>query len=108
MEHDSILNLRGQLPASSAANAEMPAASTFLSVLYYSGLILVLPIAAFFTTKSVVLETFLGYDSDVTCNVISAVVAVVVLHVALGVFIYKAYFEGASSTAKKSLVGKQE
>ena len=80
--------------------------AVFSSVLYYCCLILVLPILAFFVTKMVILEKVLSYASDsVMSNVISAGVSVIILHVALGLFIYKAYFDSAPA---KSRLGKQE
>lgn len=64
---DSILNLRGQLPASGSGDNEgftlgvnaMDVGQTFSSVLYYCSLILVTPIVAFFVTKVLVLEALL-------------------------------------------------
>ncbi len=81
---------------------------TFSTVLGYCVLILVMPILSFFVSKSFVLERVLGMsdpDSAIWVNVVSAIVAVLVLHGALGIFIYKAYFEGAPAKAK---IGKQE
>jgi len=74
----------------------------FTTVLFYSVLILLLPIGSFFSTKLLVFEWFLGQESSVMSNITSAVVAVVVLHLALGLFIYKAYFDGGGKKAIKS------
>ena len=84
------------------------------TVLFYSVLILVLPIGSFFATKSLLFEWFLGQvcldliisllayawfffakralslqTATIGTNIVSAVVAVIVLHLALGLFIYK-------------------
>lgn len=62
----------------------------FRSVLYYSVAILALPISTFFTTKVIIFDRLFGSD-EVTGNVYSAICAVIMLHIALGLFIYKAY-----------------
>jgi len=64
--------------------------------------VLFAPLAAFAASKYLL---FRGEDSDsVAANVTSAAAAVVVLHVALGVFIYRAYFQEPG----KAKVAKQE
>ena len=116
---DSILNLRGQTPASPTSDYDLSerigAASgsaddgreTFNTVLKYSSIILLGPIATFFLVKFVGPQRALGFSGDaVTTNVVSALAAVVVLHVGLGLFIYKAYFE--TPTPPKVKIGKQE
>ena len=111
---DPMLNLSGQRPPKEDSASSLlsdlgqgsPAGEVFGSVLYYCSLILFLPLLAFLVTKTVVLEAVLGQDADaVSTNVTSAVVAVVVLHLALGLFIYKAYFQ---QEAPKARIGKQE
>ncbi len=106
---DSVLNLVGQPPAQQNNLDQQDSAAAgevFGSVLYYCSLILFLPLVAFFVTRTVVLESVLGVEADsVSSNVSAAVVAVVVLHLALGLFIYRAYF---TSTAPKARIGKQE
>ncbi|XP_004522032.1 vacuolar ATPase assembly integral membrane protein VMA21 homolog [Ceratitis capitata] len=77
--------------------------STFKVVFFYCSLIVFLPVATFFLLKSTVLERFFTM-SEVTTNIYSAVGAVVALHLALGLYIYRAYFGGAlqaSDTYKK-------
>ena len=74
----------------------------FTTVLFYSVLILLLPIASFFTSKFLFFEWFLGQQATTGTNIVSAVVAVIVLHLALGMFIYKAYFSGSSRKEIKS------
>lgn len=119
---DSILNLRGQTPgsppsdydlserigaASGSADAVNDGRETFNTVLKYSSLILLGPIATFFIVKFLGPQRALGFSGDaVTTNVLSALAAVVVLHVGLGLFIYKAYFE--TPTPPKVKIGKQE
>lgn len=57
----------------------------------------------FFITKIVIFNTILNVNT-VTSNVMSAVAAVLALHLALGLFIYRAYFEAD----KKKHVTKQD
>ena len=101
---EPMLNLRGQMPGKDATDLS-GSGEVFSSVLWYSSLILILPIFTFFVTKIVVLEMLMGMATGVFTNVVSAAVAVLVLHVGLGLFIYKAYFEGSPA---KSRLGKQE
>ena len=94
--------------------------AVFKTVLFYSVLILLLPIGSFFVTKSLIFEGLLAQvskcenilnvmpficilrmyhvkmhrsiifqESTIGTNIVSAVVAVIVLHLALGLFIYK-------------------
>ena len=100
---NSILNLKGQTQQT-GSTIEVIGGRTFSSILGYCSLIIVAPIFSFFLTKLVVLETVLGWPNSVATNVASAAVAVIVLHLGLGVFIYTAYFE----TEKKVKIGKQE
>ena len=87
--------------------------AVFKTVLFYSVLILLLPIGCFFTTKSIIFETILGQvslfsvksfymivcqESTIGTNIVSAVVAVIVLHLALGLFIYKVCQSGIFSS----------
>eukprot|EP00090_Calanus_glacialis_P026461 TRINITY_DN41671_c0_g1_i1.p1 TRINITY_DN41671_c0_g1~~TRINITY_DN41671_c0_g1_i1.p1 ORF type:complete len:112 (+),score=30.96 TRINITY_DN41671_c0_g1_i1:46-336(+) len=74
--------------------------AVFKTVLFYSVLILLLPIASFFGSKYVFFEGFLGQEATIGTNIVSAVVAVIVLHLALGLFIYKAYFDGGRKDIK--------
>ena len=77
----------------------------FKSILGYCVLILGGPILAFAVTKVFVLGVVLGMDTEtIRANVTSAVVAVIVLHLALGLFISKAYF-GADVKKK---IGKHD
>ncbi|XP_067647857.1 vacuolar ATPase assembly integral membrane protein VMA21 homolog [Eurosta solidaginis] len=71
--------------------------STFKVVFFYCSLIVFLPVATFFLLKAIVLDRFFTM-SEVTANIYSAVGAVVALHVALGLYIYRAYFSGDGHT----------
>ncbi|XP_055625267.1 vacuolar ATPase assembly integral membrane protein VMA21 homolog [Toxorhynchites rutilus septentrionalis] len=68
----------------------------FRVVFFYCLLIIILPIITFFSTKSIVFDGYLQL-SDVSSNIYSAISAVIVLHIALGLYIYRAYFDGPSS-----------
>lgn len=63
--------------------------SVFGVVLYYSLFIIVSPVVAFFSSKYA-FENILGLTT-VTANISAALCAVVMLHVALGMYIFKAY-----------------
>jgi len=77
----------------------------FKSVLFYCLMILGAPVLSFFVTRFYVLGGVLGWDpSAVSTEVTSAVVAVVVLHIALGFFIVRAYFSGD----EKTKIGKSD
>ncbi|XP_026478312.1 vacuolar ATPase assembly integral membrane protein VMA21 homolog [Ctenocephalides felis] len=75
----------------------------FRTVLFYCITIIVMPVTTFFITKSVLFDGILNTNT-VTSNVLSAVAAVIVLHFALGLFIYRAYFE----VEKKKPTSKQD
>ncbi|KAF7268074.1 hypothetical protein GWI33_018737 [Rhynchophorus ferrugineus] len=69
-----------------------PQLSTFSTILAYSIFIIASPIATFFVTKFFFFEGLLGVSST-GANIWSAVMAVVMLHIAMGLYIYRAYFE---------------
>lgn len=71
---------------------ELPDFQVFQTVIKYCLIIIVVPVLSFFTAKSVLFDGILRLE-NVTSSVYSAVVAVVVLHVTLGLYIYKAYNE---------------
>uniref|UniRef100_A0AAG5DF73 Vacuolar ATPase assembly integral membrane protein VMA21 homolog n=1 Tax=Anopheles atroparvus TaxID=41427 RepID=A0AAG5DF73_ANOAO len=64
---------------------------TFKTVFFYSILIIVVPVLTFFGSKQWLFDGLLQLP-NVSSNIYSAVSAVVALHVALFLFIYKAYF----------------
>jgi len=88
MKMDGDMDLRSRMMRSVDTDA-----SVFRNVLFYCSLILLLPLLAFFGTKSLVFEIMLGQQSTIGTNIVAAVVAVITLHLALGLFIYKAYFD---------------
>ncbi|CAH0560314.1 unnamed protein product [Brassicogethes aeneus] len=66
--------------------------TTFKTILAYSVFILLAPITSFFVSKYLFFEGILGLN-NLPSNVWSAVISIVVLHIALGMYIYRAYFE---------------
>ncbi|XP_022212930.1 vacuolar ATPase assembly integral membrane protein VMA21 homolog [Drosophila obscura] len=74
--------------------------SSFKTVLFYCMLIVFLPVITFFLMKGVVLDGFFKM-SEMKVNIFSAVGAVVALHIALGLYIYRAYFGATGSKASK-------
>ncbi|CAL7936429.1 unnamed protein product [Xylocopa violacea] len=79
---------------------ELPELQVFKTVLFHSIVIIILPVLSFFTSKIFIFDGLLGLN-QVPSNVYSAGVAVLVLHVALGAFIYRAYFDDQSKTQVK-------
>ncbi|XP_066145165.1 vacuolar ATPase assembly integral membrane protein VMA21 homolog [Euwallacea fornicatus] len=78
---------------------EQPQFAVFKTVLAYSIFILASPVLTFFFTKFVFFEGILGISST-SSNVWSAVLAVTMLHIALGMYIYRAYSESDKTKAK--------
>ncbi|XKL65316.1 hypothetical protein PGB90_008736 [Kerria lacca] len=78
---------------------DMPEYIAFKSTLLYSASILILPILSFFLSKIIVFDGIFSHNL-VTSNICSAACSVLVLHIALGIFIYKAY-AGNEKTTKK-------
>lgn len=54
-----------------------------------------MPIITFFASKYFVFDTILSLTS-VQSNIYAAVAAVITLHAALGLFLYRAYFDTSS------------
>jgi len=78
----------------------------FRAVLYHCALVLGGPIVAFFGTKTLLLGPIFQWDSEgTTTDVVSAIVAVVVLHIALGFYIAHAYF---TESDPKHQIGKRD
>lgn len=73
--------------------------SSFKVVLFYCSLIVFLPVVTFFCLKAAVLDRFFNL-TDLRSNIYSALGAVIALHLALGLYIYRAYFGGASKENK--------
>lgn len=99
MANQPMGDLRSKLMDS---NTEQSDWVVFKTVLFYSVLILLLPLSSFFATKSILFEWALGQQATIGTNIVAAVVAVIVLHLALGLFIYKAYFDGGQQKTVKS------
>ncbi|XP_050298829.1 vacuolar ATPase assembly integral membrane protein VMA21 homolog [Anthonomus grandis grandis] len=78
---------------------EQPQFTVFKTVLAYSVFILASPVLTFFFTKFIFFEGLLGVSSTAS-NVWSAVLAIVVLHIALGMYILRAYSEADRTKAK--------
>ena len=64
----------------------------FSTVLYYVLLILVVPVTAFFASKSVLFELVLRLEPS-TATIYSAIVAVIAVHITLGVYVARAFRE---------------
>ncbi|OXU21903.1 hypothetical protein TSAR_002414 [Trichomalopsis sarcophagae] len=73
----------------------------FKTVLMHCIVIIAFPVISFFVSKIFIFDGILGL-STVTSNVYAAGVAVLVLHLALAAFIYRAYFDTPSKTPAKS------
>ncbi|XP_028041046.1 vacuolar ATPase assembly integral membrane protein VMA21 homolog [Bombyx mandarina] len=71
---------------------ELPDFQVFRTVIKYCMVIIIVPVLSFFVAKSILFDGVLRLD-PINSSVYSAVVAVVVLHVALGLYIFKAYSE---------------
>ncbi|XP_073965993.1 vacuolar ATPase assembly integral membrane protein VMA21 homolog [Choristoneura fumiferana] len=78
---------------------ELPDFQVFRTVIKYCLIIIIVPIISFFTSKIVLFDGLLRLDVT-TSSVYSAVVAVLVLHVTLGLYIYKAYGEAEVAPSK--------
>ncbi|XP_066589119.1 vacuolar ATPase assembly integral membrane protein VMA21 homolog [Prorops nasuta] len=72
----------------------------FKTVLAHSIVIIALPVLSFFCSKLFIFDSLLGTNS-VSSNVYSAGLAILVLHVALGAFIYRAYFDDQTKMQTK-------
>ncbi|CAG9762567.1 unnamed protein product [Ceutorhynchus assimilis] len=81
---------------------EQPQLSVFKTVLSYSLFILVSPVLTFFVFKFIFFEGIVGTNST-SSNVWSAVFAIIVLHIALGMYIMRAYSEADKPTRTKPI-----
>ncbi|KAJ0179426.1 hypothetical protein K1T71_005138 [Dendrolimus kikuchii] len=75
---------------------ELPDFQVFQTVIKYCLIIIIVPIFCFFSVKSFIFDGLLNLH-PMNSSVYSAVVAVIVLHVTLGLYIYKAYNESEKS-----------
>lgn len=78
---------------------DRPDLEVLTTVFIYCIAIIVCPVATFFGSKILIFEGVLGLN-NVVVNVYSAVAAVLVLHIALGFFIYRAYTDPSQTTHK--------
>lgn len=69
-------------------------ASTLKTLLFFTALMITVPIGLYFTTKSYVFEGALGM-SNRDSYFYAAIVAVVAVHVVLALFVYVAWNEGS-------------
>ncbi|XP_048480947.1 vacuolar ATPase assembly integral membrane protein VMA21 homolog [Plutella xylostella] len=76
---------------------ELPDLQVFRTVIKYCLFIIIVPVFSFFTAKTVVFDGILRLEA-IPSSVYSAVVAVLVLHITLGVYIFKAYTEAEKPT----------
>lgn len=79
---------------------ELPELQVFKTVLFYCLVMIALPVLSFFMSKAFIFDGLLGQNS-VPSNVYSAGVAILVLHVALAAFIYRAYFDDQTKIQAK-------
>lgn len=79
---------------------ELPELQVFKTVLFHCIIIIALPVLSFFTSKIFIFDGLLGLN-HVPSNVYAAGVAVLVLHMALAAFIYRAYFDDQSKAQAK-------
>ncbi|KAH0956564.1 hypothetical protein HN011_003811 [Eciton burchellii] len=80
-----------------SATNETTELQTFKTVLYHSIVILAFPVISFFISKIFLFDGLLSL-SHMSSDLYAACVAIVVLHVALGLFIYRAFFDDRSKT----------
>lgn len=73
----------------------------FKSVLLHCVIVLATPVLSFFASKFFIFDGLLGFD-NIPSNVYSAVVAMLVLHVALATFLYRSYKDDRAEAALKT------
>lgn len=71
---------------------ELPDFQVFTTVIRYCLFIIIVPVVSFFVSKLVLFDGILQL-SAVSSSVYGAVVAVIVLHLTLGAYIFRAYTE---------------
>lgn len=74
--------------------------TAFKTALFYCLLIIFLPIVTFFSLKYMLFDSVLQATS-VQSNIYSAVAAVVALHFALGLYLYRAYSNAETAAATR-------
>uniref|UniRef100_A0A2K5DUN5 Vacuolar ATPase assembly factor VMA21 n=1 Tax=Aotus nancymaae TaxID=37293 RepID=A0A2K5DUN5_AOTNA len=91
LQHRNLLT--GRTPLSHHRN-ESSLASTLKTLLFFTALMITVPIGLYFTTKSYIFEGALGM-SNRDSYFYAAIVAVVAVHVVLALFVYVAWNEGS-------------
>ncbi|XP_077287425.1 vacuolar ATPase assembly integral membrane protein VMA21 homolog [Arctopsyche grandis] len=71
---------------------ELPDFKVFSTVFFYCVTIIALPVLTFFGSKAILFDGILKLDM-ISSNVYSAISAIVALHIALAMFIIRAYSE---------------
>ncbi|XP_062561721.1 vacuolar ATPase assembly integral membrane protein VMA21 homolog [Armigeres subalbatus] len=71
----------------------------FKVVFSYCILIILFPVATFFGCKHLLFDSFFQL-TEISSNIYSAVAAVIALHIALGLYIYRAYFYSDSAASQ--------
>ncbi|XP_046876577.1 vacuolar ATPase assembly integral membrane protein vma21 [Hypomesus transpacificus] len=77
--------------------------SVLRTLLIFTIMMITLPIGLYFATKAYLFEASMGYSSN-DSYFYAAIVAVVAVHVILGLFVYVAWNEGSRQTRE----GKQD
>ncbi|KAI5645153.1 VMA21-like domain-containing protein [Phthorimaea operculella] len=70
------------------------------AIVKYVILLSSIPVLTFFVSKLVVFDLILAFEQTQS-SVYSAILAVIVLHIALGHYIYKAYYEAEKAPKEK-------
>ncbi|XP_026326970.1 vacuolar ATPase assembly integral membrane protein VMA21 homolog [Hyposmocoma kahamanoa] len=78
---------------------DLPDFQIFQTVVKYCLFIIIVPVSSFFLAKSLLFDGLLRLE-PMNSSVYSAVVAVIVLHVTLALYIYRAYHEAEKAPAK--------
>jgi len=76
------------------------AGQMFKRLFFYSLLMIITPLACYFFSKSFLFEGLFGMTSS-NSYFYAAIVAIVAVHIFLGVFIYIAFMEGAKPMRKR-------
>ncbi|XP_052027228.1 vacuolar ATPase assembly integral membrane protein VMA21 isoform X2 [Apodemus sylvaticus] len=91
LENDPLA--AGRTPRTPRGN-ENSLAATLKTLLFFTALMITVPIGLYFTTKSYIFEGALGM-SNRDSYFYAAIVAVVAVHVVLSLFVYVAWNEGS-------------
>lgn len=78
---------------------DLPDFQVFQTVVKYCLFIIIVPVTSFFLVKSLIFDALLRLE-PMNSSVYSAVVAVIVLHVSLALYIYRAYHEAEKPPTK--------